>query len=106
MTDSVHSGLDLLEKAGLVLLAIQIAVIASMLVQNGLDDLPNGFLFIAMMTSLIIAANRRLARNEQLRGSTTWVVAWRGAALALLAIITVFVIFYRYLPVVTPETAG
>ena len=46
MTDSVHSGFGLLEKAGLVLLAIQIAVIASMFVQNGLDDLPNGFLLL------------------------------------------------------------
>jgi len=106
MTDSVHSGFGLLEKAGLVLLAIQIAVIASMFVQNSLDDLPNGFLFVAMITSLMIAANRRLARDEQVRGSAGWIVAWRGAALALLAVITVFVVFYRYLPVVTPETAG
>ncbi len=106
MTDSVHSGFDLLEKAGLVLLAAQIAVIATMFVQNGLDDLPNGFLFVAVITSLMIGANRKLARNEQARGSAGWIVAWRGAALAALAGITVFVVFYRYLPVVTPETAG
>ena len=106
MTDSVHPGFGLLEKAGLILLAVQIAIIASMFVQNGLDDLPNGFLLIAMITSLMIAANGRLARNEQVRGSAAWIVAWRGAALALLSIITLFVVFYRYLPVVTPETAG
>ena len=106
MTDSVHPGFGLLEKAGLILLAVQIAIIASMFVQNGLDDLPNGFLLIAMITSLMIAANGRLARNEQVRGSAAWIVAWRGGALALLAIITLFVVFYRYLPVVTPETAG
>ncbi len=106
MTASVHSGFGLLEKAGLVLLALQIAVIASMFVQAAFDDLPNAFLSIALITSLMIAANRRLAHNEQVRGAAGWIVAWRGAVLALLAVITVVVLFYRYLPVATPETAG
>jgi uncharacterized membrane protein len=88
-----HAGLDLLGKAALVLLTFQAGGLAHMLVVQGLDGPPNGYLFIVMITSLFSATQRRLARAQLARGAVTWFTASRAAVFAVLVIISPLVVF-------------
>jgi hypothetical protein len=59
MTDTLKREFDLLEKAGLVVLALQLAIFAKLWTDFGFDQATDDFpLFIIMATSLFIAAHR------------------------------------------------
>ena len=88
-----HAGLDILGKAALVLLTFQAGGLAHMLVVQGLDGPPNGYLFIVMITTLFSATQRRLARAQVARGAVSWFTASRAAVFAVLVIISLLVVF-------------
>jgi uncharacterized membrane protein len=88
-----HTGLDFLGKAALVLLTFQAGALAHMLVLQGLDGPPNGYLFIVMLTALFAGAQRRLARTQVARGAVPWFTASRTAVFAVLAITSLLVVF-------------
>ncbi len=88
-----HSGLEFLGKAALVLLTFQFAALAQMMVAHGLAGTPNGYFFIVMVTALFAAAQRRPARNQVPRGAVRWYTASRAALLAVLAVVSLLVVF-------------
>ena len=88
-----HAGLDFLGKAALVLLTFQSGGLAHMMVVQGLDGPPNGYLFIVMVTALFAGTQRRLARAHVARGAVTWFTASRAAVFAVLVITSVLVVF-------------
>jgi len=102
-----HPGFDLLDKAHLVLLASQLALVAGWIATNGLDSVPNGFLVLVLCTAIVAAGVRRLAGAGLNRGAVGWVIAWRIAALAVLVAATLLVVSLRYfsvgLPAATPQ---
>jgi uncharacterized membrane protein len=87
------TGLDFLGKAALVLLTFQAGGLAHMMVVQGRDGPPNGYLFIVMLTALFAGTQRRLARGQVARGAVAWLTASRAAALAVLAITSLLVVF-------------
>jgi uncharacterized membrane protein len=88
-----HTGLDFLGKAALVLLTFQFGGLAHMMVVQGLDGPPNGYLYIVMLTALFAGTQRRLARTQVARGAVTWFTASRAAVLAVLVSISLLVVF-------------
>ena len=88
-----HAGLDFLGKAALVLLTFQFGGLAHMMVVQGLDGPPTGYLFIVMLTALFAGTQRRLARAQVARGAVTWFTASRAAVFAVLVISSVLVVF-------------
>src|SRR5688500_6626254 len=88
-----HAGLDFLGKAALVLLTFQFGGLAHMMVVQGLDGPPNGYLYIVMFTALFAATQRRLARSQVARGAVAWFTASRAAVFAVLAIASALVVF-------------
>jgi uncharacterized membrane protein len=88
-----HAGLDLLGKAALVLLTFQAGGLAHMMVVQGLDGPPDGYLFIVMLTALFAGTQRRLARTQVARGAVTWFTVSRAAVLAVLVVISLLVVF-------------
>jgi uncharacterized membrane protein len=88
-----HAGLDLLGKAALVLLTFQSGGLAHMMVVQGLDGPPNGYLYIVMLTALFAGTQRRLARTQVARGAVTWFTASRAAVFTVLVITSLLVVF-------------
>lgn len=88
-----HTGLDLLGKTALVLLTFQAGGLAHMMVVQGLDGPPQGYLYIVMLTALFAGTQRRLARTQVARGAVTWFTASRAAVLAVLVIASLLVVF-------------
>jgi len=88
-----HAGIEFLGKAALVLLTFQAGGLAHMVVVQGLDGPPNGYLYIVMLTALFAGTQRRLARAEVARGAVTWFTASRAAVFAVLVIASVLVVF-------------
>jgi uncharacterized membrane protein len=73
-----HSGFDFLSKAALVLVTFQIGAVAHMILGQGMDGPPNGYLFIVMITALF---------------ATAWMTASRTAVLAILVLVSLLVVF-------------
>jgi uncharacterized membrane protein len=88
-----HAGFELLGKAALVLLTFQAGGLAHMVIVQGLDGPPNGYLFIVMLTALFAGTQRRLARTPVARGAVAWFTASRAAVLAVLVITSLLVVF-------------
>jgi len=88
-----HAGFELVGKAALVLFMFQVGGLAHMMIVQGQDGPPNGYLFIVMFTALFAGMQRRLAGSQVARGAVTWVTASRVALLAVLAIISLLVVF-------------
>lgn len=102
MTDTAHSDFDLLEKAGVILLALQIALFAALWIDTGFERTSNGFPTFVMVTALFVAAQRRLAAAPPNRGAARWLLASRATVLAMLALGTGTVAFYRLVPDARP----
>jgi hypothetical protein len=88
-----HAGFDFLGKAALVLLTFQLGGLAHMMVVQGLDGPPNGYLYIVMLTALFAATQRKLARAQLARGAVTWFTASRAAVFAVVVLTSVLVVF-------------
>jgi len=88
-----HAGLDFLGKSALVLLTFQAGGLAHMMIVQGLDGPPNGYLYIVMLTALFSGTQRRLARSLVARGAVTWFTASRAAVFAVLVLASLLVVF-------------
>jgi uncharacterized membrane protein len=93
---------DYLEKAGLVLLALQFAVFAALWTTAGFDRASDGYPILIMATALFVAGQRRMATRPVNRGAARWLVASRTAVLALMTLATLTVAFYRLVPAAAP----
>jgi uncharacterized membrane protein len=103
MTETFTREFDLLEKAGLVVLALQVAIFAKMWGDFGFDHATDGFpLVFIMLTSLFIAAQRKLGAQPPNRGAARWILASRVAVLTMLAFATLVVGFYGLVPDAAP----
>lgn len=102
MTDTAHREFDVLEKAGVVLLAFQFALFAHLWIDTGFDSASKGFPTFVMATGLFVAAQRKLAAGPPNRGAARWLVASRAAVLAMLALGTVTVAYLRLAPDAAP----
>ena len=102
MTDTARRDFDVLEKAGVVLLAFQVALFAQLWIDTGFDSASKGFPTFVMATALFVAAQRKLAARPPNRGAARWLLASRAALLAMLALGTVTVAYYRLVPDAAP----
>ena len=102
MTDTAHRDSDVLEKAGVVLLAFQLALFAHLWINTGFDSASKGFPMFVMATGLFVAAQRKLAARPPNRGAARWLVASRVAVLALLTLGTLTVAYFRLVPDAAP----
>jgi uncharacterized membrane protein len=105
MTDTSHREFDLLGKASLVLLALQIAIFAELWVETGFDRASDGYPIFVMSTALFVAAQRKLAARPPNRGAARWLIASRTAVLILLTFATLAIGFYRLVPEAAPAPA-
>jgi uncharacterized membrane protein len=88
-----HYGFDFLSKAALVLFTFQIGALVHMILGQGMDGPPNGYLFTVMITGLFATAQRRLATASIGRVAAAWMTASRTAVLAMLVIVSLLVVF-------------
>jgi uncharacterized membrane protein len=102
MTDTGRRGFDIVEKAGFVLLALQGAIFAAVWSALGFDRATDNFPILIMCTTMVIAGQRRLAASPPNSGAGRWLVASRVAALAMLAVGTLAIGFYRLVPDAAP----
>jgi uncharacterized membrane protein len=99
VTEPREREFDLLGRAGLVVLALQLAIFAKLWDDLGFDQATDGFpLFLLMVTALFVGAQRKLAASPPNHGAARWIFASRVAALALLALGTLVAGFYRLMP--------
>lgn len=105
MKDTANRDFDLLEKAGFVLLALQIAVFAALWTTSGFDRATDGYPIFVMCTGLFIAGQRKLATRPVNRGAARWITASRATILVMLTLATLAVGFYRLVPAATPAPA-
>lgn len=89
----LHSCFDFLSKAALVLFTFQIGALAHMILGQGMDGPPQGYLFIIMITGLFVTAQRRLAAASLGRGAAAWMTASRTAVLGFLVLVSLLVVF-------------
>jgi uncharacterized membrane protein len=106
MTDTAHREFDFLEKAGLVLLALQVAIFAELVIATGFDSASEGYPVFVMATAVFVAAQRKLAVRPPNRGAGRWLFASRAAMLALITLATLTVGFYRLVPEAAPAPAS
>jgi uncharacterized membrane protein len=102
MTDTVYRDFDLLEKAGLVVLALQVAILAALAVTTGFDRASDGYPIFVVSTAMFVAGQRRLAVRPPNRGAAQWIYASRVAVLTMLALGTLAIGFYRLVPNAAP----
>ena len=102
MTETSHRDFDVLERAGVVLLAFQFALFVDLWINTGFDGASNGFPTFVMATAIFVAAQRTLAARPPNRGAARWLLASRAAVLTMLALGTVTVAFYRLVPDAAP----
>jgi uncharacterized membrane protein len=102
MIDTSHRDFDFLEKAGLVVLALQLALFAGLWVNTGFDAASNRFPTFVMATALFVAGQRKLAAMPPDRGAARWIVAARAGVLALLGFGSLVVAFDRLAPQAAP----
>lgn len=77
MTDTAHRDFDVLQKAGVVLLAFQFARFAYLWITDGIDSASKGYPAFVMATVIFVAAQRKLAASPPNRGAARWLVASR-----------------------------
>jgi uncharacterized membrane protein len=103
MTEALEREFDLLGKAGLVVISLQFAIFAKLWHDFGFDRATDGFpLFLLLVTALFVGAQRKLAASPPNPGAARWIFASRVAVLALLALSTLVVGFYRLVPATAP----
>lgn len=102
MTETLNRGLDFLERAGLVLLALQIAIFAQLVLATGFDRASEGYPIFVMSTGLFVAGQRRLVARPPNRGAAHWILASRAAVLVMLTLATLAIGFYRLVPEAAP----
>ncbi|MFZ0427369.1 MAG: SdpI family protein [Acidobacteriota bacterium] len=102
MTDNEKGDFDFLERAGFVLMALQIAIFGYMWVAEGLDRASDGFPIFVVCTGVFLAGQRRLVVKPPNRGAARWILASRAAVLAFLTLGTLAVGFHRIVPSTTP----
>jgi SdpI/YfhL protein family len=105
MTDTAHRDFDFLEKAGFVLLALQLAILGKMWIDLGFDRATDGFPILVVCTSVFVTGQRRLVAKPPNRGAARWIFASRAAVLAMLTLGTLAVGFYRLVPEAAPAPA-
>ena len=98
MTDTGRRELDIVEKAGFVLLALQAALFAAMWNALGFDRATEGFPILIMGTAIVIAGQRKLAARPPNSGAGRWIAASRVAALGMLAMGTLVIGVNRLVP--------
>jgi uncharacterized membrane protein len=91
-----------LEKAGLVLLALQFTIFAKMWNDLGLDRASDHFPLVIMVTALFVAGQRKRGANPPNRAAGRWFFASGAAIMAMLAFGTVAVGYYRLVPDALP----
>jgi len=102
MTDAASRDLGFLEKAGLVLMALQIAILGYMWMVDGFDRASDGFPMFVVCTAIFVTSQRRLAASPPNPGAARWIQASRAAVLTLLALGTLAVGFHRIVPDTAP----
>jgi uncharacterized membrane protein len=102
MRDTTNRELDFLEKAALVLWALQFAIFGQLVVATGFDRATDGYPVFMMTTGLFIAAQRRLVARPPNRGAARWLLASRAAALTVLTLATLTAAFFRLVPEARP----
>lgn len=102
MTRTPNRELDFLERAAFVLLTLQIAIFAQLVIATGFDRASDGYPIFVMSTGLFIAGQRRLVARPPNRGAAHWVLASRAVVLAVLALATLTIGFYRLVPEAAP----
>jgi len=102
MTDTRRRELDIVEKAGFVVLAVQGAIFAAMWNELGFDRATDNFPILIMCTAMVIAGQRKLGARPPNSGAGRWLVASRLAGLAMLAVATLAIGFYRLVPDAAP----
>lgn len=105
MRDTATREFDYLEKAGLVLLALEMALFAALWTTTGFDRATDGYPMLVMFTALFVAGQRKLAARPINRGAAKWLAASRTAVLAVLTLATLIVAFYRLVPAAAPAPA-
>jgi uncharacterized membrane protein len=98
MSHNAHRDLDVLEKAGVVLLAFQVALFGHLWMHTGLDSASKGYPTFIMATAIFVAAQRKLAAKPRNPGAVRWLAASRAAVLVMLSLGTVTVAYDRLLP--------
>jgi uncharacterized membrane protein len=93
MTTRAQPGYEFLEKAHLVLFALQFSMMVSVVAHDGMDGLRGGIVGLVAATVVVFVVNRRLARDDGNRSAVRWIVAWRTAVLSVLAVATLLVTF-------------
>ncbi len=102
MTHTAHRDLDFLEKAGLVLMALQAAIFANLWGASGFERASNGFPILVVCTAVFVATQRKLVASPPNRGAARWIRASRTAVLALFALGTLAVGVHRLAPGAMP----
>jgi uncharacterized membrane protein len=102
MTATPHREFDFLEKAGLVLLALQVAIFAQLMLATGFDRASDGYPIFVVSTGLFVVGQRRLVAKPPNRGAAHWIRASRAAVLVLLTLATLAIGFYRLVPEAAP----
>jgi hypothetical protein len=96
---------DVLEKAGVVLLALQLAIFARIWNDFGFDRATDNYPILIMCTGLFVGSQRKLTARPPNRGAAQWILASRAAALAMLTLGTLAIAFYRLVPEAAPAPA-
>lgn len=102
MTEKAHREFDRLAKAGLVLVALQLAIFAKMSADLGFDRASDNFPILVMSTALFVVTQRRLVARPPNRGAARWLFTSRVAMLSLLTLGTLAIGFYRLVPDAAP----
>ena len=102
MTETPEREFDILEKAGLVLLTLQLAIFAKMWNDLGFDRATDAFPIFMLVTSLFVAAQRKLMVSPPNRGAARWIFASRAGVLLMLTLGTLAIGVNRLVPDFVP----
>jgi uncharacterized membrane protein len=102
MTEKAGREFDLLSKAGVVLITLQLAIFAKMSADLGFDRASDNFPIFVMSTALFVATQRRLFARPPNRGAARWLFASRATVLSMLTLGTLAIGFYRLVPDAAP----
>jgi uncharacterized membrane protein len=102
MNENTHREFDLMAKAGVVLIALQVAIFAKMIADLGFDRASDNYPILVMATALFVASQRKLLARPPNRGAARWILASRIAVLSMLTLGTLTVGFYRLMPDAAP----
>lgn len=102
MTHTLYRDFDVLEKAGLAVLAVQVAILGVLIATTGFDRASEGYPMLILATAIFLGGQRRLAVKPPRGGAAPWVFASRAAALTMLAVGALAIGFYRLVPDAAP----